>query len=135
VPAPTSYADLITHWTQLLEAANRSPEMKVGIEDERTALESVLAEVIALKARQDELTAFKQETTQNLVGAVKRGKDIALRFRSIARAKVGPHNERMVLFNVAPIRKRGRRPVVEEPTDGGTPGAELSVPPDVMPAV
>lgn len=134
MPSPTSYADIITHWRQLLEAASRSPELKAGIDDERTALESVLAEVVALKSRQDELTAFRQETTQKLVGAVKRGKDIALRFRSIARAKVGPYNERMVYFKVAPIRSRSGKPVVEEPTDGGTPGVELSVPPEVMPA-
>jgi hypothetical protein len=110
-----TYAGLITHWRLLLDAAGRTPELQKGIEDERAALEAVLAEVLAIKARQKELTAFRQEATQQLAAAVQRGRDIAIRFRSIARAKVGPYNERMVHFSVAPIRGRKRKPAAEQP--------------------
>lgn len=133
MPTPSSYSDIITHWRQLLEAAAKSPELKSGIDEERAALEGAIADVEELKARQQELTAYRQEATQRLRAAVQRGRDLALRFRSVARAKVGPYNERMVHFNVAPIRGRSRKPVVVEPTNGetpgGTPGAEPRVPP------
>jgi hypothetical protein len=133
MPTPTSYADIITSWLQLLEASSKTPELKSGIDEERAALEAALAEVQALKARQNELTAFRQEATQQLAAAVKRGQDRAIRFRSVARAKVGPYNERVVHFNVAPIRNRKRKAVVEVPpngeTPGGTPGTEPNVPP------
>lgn len=121
MPSATSYADIITSLQRLLEAIDRTPELQTGIEAERQALESSLAEVQNLKVRQDELTALKQETTQQLVDAVGRAKDTAIRVRSIVRGKIGPHNERLVQFNVAPIRRRPRRP----------PETVLEVPPVV----
>lgn len=109
MPSLNSHADIIRDWELLLDASERSPEVQKGIEDERQGLTQVLAEVRALKARQDELTALRQQVTQQLKDAVARGKEAAIQLRAVAKAKFGPRNERLVHFKVAPLRRRVRK--------------------------
>ena len=106
-----SHPDIIRDWQGLLEAAERNPEVQSSIEEERQSLVKSLAEVQAIKARQEQLTALRQEATQQLAAAVARGKEEAIRIRSMVRGKIGPKNERLVHFKVAPLRKRTRKPV------------------------
>ena len=125
MPSLNAFADIIRDWEMLLDAAERSPEVLPGIEVERQAVEQVLAEVRALKARQDELTALRQQVTQQLKAAVVRGKDAAMQLRAVVKAKFGLRNERLVHFKVAPIRRRTRRRADEEkPPDGEVPAAQ-----------
>jgi hypothetical protein len=128
----TSQADVIRDGEGLLDAADRSPE-KEQIEAEYQNLESSLLNLRTLKARQEELSALRQETTQLLMAGMVRLKESAMRFRAAVRAKLGPRNERLVHFKVAPLRKRTRKPIlVVKPQDGeasGTlPGASASPP-------
>lgn len=109
MPSLNAYADIIRDWEMLLDASERSPEVQKGIEDERQALTLLLAEVRGLKARQDELTALRQQVTQKLKDAVARGKEAAIQLRAVAKAKFGPRNERLVHFKVAPLRRRIRK--------------------------
>jgi hypothetical protein len=106
-----SHPDIIRDWQGLLEAAERNPDVQASIEEERQSLVKSLAEVQAIKARQEQLTALRQEATQQLNAAVARGKEEAIRIRSVVRGKIGPKNERLVHFKVAPLRKRPRKPV------------------------
>lgn len=115
-----SFADVVRDWEGLLEAVQRNPELQIPLEAERQILVQSLEEIQAIKARQDELGALRQEVTQQLKAAVTRGKEAAIRVRSVVRGKIGPKNERLVHFKVAPIRKRPRKPVVKPP-DGETP--------------
>lgn len=119
--SPHAYPDLTNDWEGLIEAAERSPDVQPSIESERHSLAESLVEVQGLKARQQELTAQRQEVTQQLTTAVTRGKEVAMRVRSVVRGKLGPRNERLVHFKVAPLRKRPRR-TVQKPSDGETPG-------------
>jgi pantothenate synthetase len=105
-----SHPDIIRDWEGLLEAAERNPDVQPSIEEERQSLVKSLAEVQEIKARQEQLTALRQEATQQLAAAVTRGKEAAIRIRSMVRGKIGPKNERLVHFKVAPLRKRPRRP-------------------------
>jgi outer membrane murein-binding lipoprotein Lpp len=114
MPILNSHADIVRDWEGLLDAVLRSPEVQAGVEAERFAVEQWLAKVRDLKARQDELSALRQAVTQDLKAAVLSGKEAAIQLRAILKAKFGPRNERLVHFNVAPLRKRVRRPVVEE---------------------
>jgi hypothetical protein len=92
---------------------------------ERQSVAQLLAEVRFLKARQDELTALRQQVTQQLKSAVARGKEAAMQLRAAAKAKFGPRNERLVHFKVAPLRRRVRRRTDEEkPPDGEVPAAQ-----------
>ncbi|HKH48868.1 MAG TPA: hypothetical protein VKM72_29730 [Thermoanaerobaculia bacterium] len=112
MPSLNTYADVVRDWRMLLDAVERSPEVKEEVEKERLGVERALGEVEALKARQDELTALRQQVTQELKASVVRGKESAIQFRAILKAKFGPKNERLVHFKVAPIRPR--RMVVEK---------------------
>lgn len=148
MPSVSSYADLITDWEELLEAGQRTPpELQQIFEPERLALVESLAEVQALKARQLELTALRQEATQQLRAAQAKGKEVAIQIRSILRGKIGPRSERLVHFRVSPLRLRTRRqpvpppplppPVVEaNKEDGENPGTAegASAPPPMKSA-
>lgn len=114
MPSLNTYADVVRDWRMLLDAAERSPEVKEEVEKERLGVERALGEVQVLKARQDELTALRQQITQELKTSIARGKESAIQFRAILKAKFGPRNERLVHFKVAPIRPRRRR-LVETP--------------------
>ncbi|HKH45734.1 MAG TPA: hypothetical protein VKM72_13820 [Thermoanaerobaculia bacterium] len=131
MPTVTSQADIALDWRGLIEAILRNPELLKLVDVEVQTLTQTLGEVETLKARQDELKGLRQETTQQLSNAVARGKLLAIQIRSVVRGKVGPRNERLVHFNVAPIRSR-KRVVSVEPPDGETsatgPGASVSPP-------
>jgi hypothetical protein len=124
-----SYADIIRFWTKLLDAAVRSPEISAEIERERLLVQQALADVQALKARQDELTALRQQTTQQLRDVVTRGRDAAIQLRAAVKAKLGPRTERLVHFDMTPIRKRSRKKE-EKPPDGEEPVLKAASPPD-----
>ena len=114
MPNVNSIADFIRDNEGLLDAAERSPEIRDAVEPERQGLAVSLAETKLFKARQEELTALRQETTQQLNASVARTRDAAMRFRAAVKAKLGPRSERLVHFNVAPLRKRPRKPVIGE---------------------
>lgn len=115
MPNINSLADFIRDNEGLLAAAERSPEIRDAIEPERLDVEQSLGVVKTLKARQEELGALRQETTQQLNAAVARTRDAAMRFRAIVKSKLGPRSERLVHFNVAPLRKRARKAGVKPP--------------------
>lgn len=109
MPNPKSQADIMADIEGLLDAVERSPEIRALVEAERQVLADSLAEIRALKARQEELTALRQEVTQRLAVALARGKEGAMVFRSVVRGKIGLRNERLVHFKVSPLRKRPRK--------------------------
>jgi hypothetical protein len=117
MPSPNSHADVIRDWMLVLEATERSPEVQAEVEKERLKVAQLLAEVQALKARQVELTALRQQATQQLKATVAQGKEAVMQFRAILKAKFGPRNERLVQFNMAPLRKRSRKLVEKKPTE------------------
>lgn len=134
MPTVTSQADIALDWRGLIEAILRNPELLKLVDVEVQTLTQTLGEVETLKARQDELKGLRQETTQQLSQAVARGKLTAIQIRSVVRGKVGPRNERLVHFNVAPIRSR-KRVVPVKPPDGETSatGSGASVSPPAKP--
>jgi hypothetical protein len=123
-----SHADIIRAWEKLLDASVRSPEVQPGIETERQAVEKWLGEVKQLKARQDELNALKQQVTQELKVAVEKGKEAAIQLRAIVKAKLGPRSERLVHWDVAPLRKRSRSTGLKKPRKGGAADHQPTAP-------
>jgi len=88
-----------------------------SVEPERQTLAQLLGDVQELKARQEELKALRQEVTQQLLDAIVRGKEVAIQIRSVLRGKVGAYSERLVHYNIAPIRRRPRKKPVEKPVE------------------
>lgn len=117
MPSPTSQADIMLDLTGLLDAIELTPEIQPSIVEERQELEQSLEELKDTKARQQQLTALRQESTQKLLNAVVRARRAAMRVRAVVKGKIGPHSELLVHFNVAPIRRRPRKPV-EKPPEG-----------------
>jgi chromosome segregation ATPase len=116
----SSQNDVIRLNEGLLEAVDRIPELQPEVQKERQAVEEPLTEVKTLKARQEDLTAQRQEVTQKLTAALGRLREAGMQLRALVRAKLGLRNERLVQFSVAPLRKRsrGRVVVVEKPVNG-----------------
>jgi hypothetical protein len=137
MPGSNAYDVVVRSLGGLLDAIERNPEVQPSVQAERQLLTESLTEIQGFKARQEELTALRQETTQQLTAAVARGKDTALVIRSVIRGKVGPRNERLVHFNVAPLRKRTRKAKQEKAPDGKAPGTDPGAAdsPSVKPAV
>jgi hypothetical protein len=111
-----SLADVLTDWEELLEAVRRSPDLLPDVEEDIALLARLLAQTRALKARQNELAALRQEATQRLNEEMGQGKETAIRMRSVIRGTLGPRNERLVQFGIAPLRKR-RRTVRSRPPE------------------
>ena len=118
MPNPKSQAAIIGDIWGLLEAAERSPDIRASVETELQALSQSYTKIRTLKARQEELSALRQEVTQQLQAALAEGKENAVIFRSLVRGKLGPRNERLVHYKVAPLRKRPRKRKVVEVLQG-----------------
>lgn len=119
-----SQADVMADWAELLDAVKSKPDLQPAVDAESQALAQSLTEVQGLKARQNEMEALRQEATQKLNDAVAKGKETAIKIRSVLRGKVGPKSELLVHFKIAPLRKRPRKPgqqTVKKP-GGGAPG-------------
>jgi hypothetical protein len=76
---------------------------------ERAALERELSAVEEAKNRQDACTGGKQRATQDMREAFGRAREAFLQLQNAAKFKLGPHNEKLVSFQVKPLRKRGSR--------------------------
>jgi hypothetical protein len=100
-------------------------------EDLRATLERHVVEARAIKARQDSARANRQGMTQELNAELVAGRDVARRLRGIATARMGPKNEKIVQFGMAPLRKRSRRakaPDTAPPTQPPGPPALPATP-------
>ena len=118
-----SFADVLRDWEALLAALDTHPELLSLLAADAQALQKDLADVRVLKSQQEVQKAGAQALTQQINTVVAHGKDIAMKIRTMAKGVVGLRNEAVVLFKVAPIRKRGRRaakpaeePEAKEPT-------------------
>jgi DNA-binding protein H-NS len=118
-----SFPVLVTDFQELLTAVEKTPDLQPSMETERQALAQTLEEIQSVKARQGELKALKQAATQQLKAAMAKAKEQSTQVKSLAKGKIGPKNELLVHFKVAPQRKRPRKPkeVVKKP-NGENPG-------------
>src|SRR5215207_8690153 len=100
----TSHAKILRDWEALLAATQEKAGALPGTESLRAELEQLLAEAKALKARQATANAERQRITQQVGGIFGKGQEIVLYLRRIIPAHLGPRNESLVEFGVAPLR-------------------------------
>lgn len=110
-----SLADVLEDWEELLEAVRRSPDLLPDVEEDVEILAGLLTRARQHKARQNEMTALRQEVTQKLNAELAQGKVTAIGMRAVVRGKIGPRSELLVQFGIAPLRKR--RPVKSRPPE------------------
>ncbi len=117
------YPDIVVDWRSVLSAYDHHTELMAAAAEDRDLLQRLLANAERLKSLQDQLQGERQRATQQLNETFKQGKEAAMRIRSLARSKLGPKNEQLVQFGVAPVRpRRNRQP--GSPVDLGLPPAE-----------
>src|SRR5262245_60716514 len=133
MPNTGSYPAVIRDWQLLLAAAAENAAKMPGAEDLWQELEQLLAATIALKASQDSAKAARQRRTQELREMLDQGRELAMRLRGMAKARIGPKNEQISQFGVAPLRKRGRRARAAQPSQTPQP-IEPVQPPLAVPA-
>ena len=130
----TSYADIIRDWDSLLTAVKDNAAELPDAERHRAALQQHLEETKALKAQQDAARAVRQRSTQMLDEMLNKGKELAVRLRGSVRASIGPKNELLVQYGVAPQRKR-KKSAAGKPTEVPSPQApEAATQPAAKPA-
>ena len=110
---PSSYADYIRDWESLETAVADHADLLAGIEAHVVELQGARDEVKSVKAQQDLYAGARQKATQDLGVALERGKEAAVKLRGFVKAKLGPKNELLNRFGVAPVRRRVR--TVEKP--------------------
>jgi hypothetical protein len=123
-----SFADVISHWQNLLAACADNASSLTAAEPQRLVVEQMLKNVMDLKALQDSHRGAKQQVRQQLDQILKDGREAARRLQGAVKANLGTSNERLVQFNIKPIRPRGaRKPkVVPPPTETPVPAAILT---------
>lgn len=125
----TSYADVIKDAEALLVAVHENAAILPDAERSRVAFEENLGKIKEMKARQQSLTAARQEATQELGKLLKQNTELSIRLRGAVKANLGPTSERLVQFGIAPLRKRPRKSKNPTPPPGETPEPGTPTPP------
>jgi hypothetical protein len=123
-----SFAKLMLSWEKILSAFTDNAGALTTVEPQRAALEAFLAQARDLKGRHDSHRAAKQEIRQQLEQVIEGGREAARRLQGGVRGNLGTYNERLVQFNIAPLRPRGPRKRKPAP-----PPAQTPVPPEDTP--
>jgi hypothetical protein len=103
------YGSVTGKLRRLLVTLAENIGMLPDISVERQVLEHSLAAAEEAKGRQDAAKGDRQLATQDVKTALNRAKDAAIQIQKAAVFKLGPRNEKLASFLVAPLRERGSR--------------------------
>ncbi len=128
MPDIGSYAKVIQDWRKVLAAAEEHEAKMPDVQLEREQLQVELLQAEGVKVRQESHAASRQVATQELDEVLIRGRDLVMRIRFAAKVGLGPRNEQLVQFGIAPLRSRAGKlkpalPLPEAPA----PEAEAAV--------
>ena len=112
MPNINSFADLVLDQEKLLRAFQDNAGTLSTAEPQRATVADNLKQLQELKARQDSFAAQRQQATQELVALMKQAREDARRLRALVKGLLGTKNERLVQFQVAPVRSRPRTTVL-----------------------
>lgn len=85
----------------------RQHEGKIpGIKPYRAKLERAYLDALTARSTRDSLKLETLKATRRLKGTLAAAEDAAMRLRSYARGTLGPRNEQLTCFGVAPLKKR-----------------------------
>jgi hypothetical protein len=104
-----SYGAVTGRIRRLLVALDENAGLLPDVSVERAALERELTAAEDAKSRQDAFGSDKQLATQELNAALLRAKDAVLRLQNAAKFKLGPRSEKLVAFQVTPLRRHPSR--------------------------
>ena len=113
MPNINSFADLVLDQEKLLRAFQDNAVTLSPAEPQRVTVADNLKGLQELKARQDSFAAQRQQSTQELLELMKQAREDARRLRALVKGLLGTKNERLVQFQVAPVRSRPRTAVAK----------------------
>jgi len=117
MPRTDSYFQVVGDLEGLAAAVDENVALLPDLHAERTELAEGLTKLKALKERQRSFAAARQATTQELRKAMADNRQVAERIRDAVKFKIGRRNEKLVQFNIAPLRKRTRKPAQPGPSE------------------
>ncbi len=123
--AAQAFALEMDDWEALRLAVHDNASNLPDVQRAQVAFEDIMVKVQEMRARQNSLTAARQETTQLLKKLLVDGRELASRLRLVVKSNLGPKSERLVQFRIAPLRKRPRK---------AKDGVPATTPPPVAPA-
>jgi hypothetical protein len=127
---PTSYADRLVDFEKLLAAATANADKLPDLSALRAPLEQTVTELKGLTTRSETFVADKQALVQQRKDAMRRGHVQSITLRAAIRGVIGPFDEKLVEFRVAPIRARKGRAKGETPQpEPPTPAPQAVTPP------
>jgi hypothetical protein len=109
MPTKSALADTILEADRALASITTNEALVPSAAKFRAPLEEAVAELKGLGTRQQTLIADKQKVTQDLKAASRRVKELLIHVKAAVRSDIGPRSEKLVEFNVAPLRPRPRR--------------------------
>src|SRR5829696_5088033 len=116
-----AYGPIFRELESLESACRAAQEFLPDIESVLAPLAAMIADLKALKSRQETLEGERQQTTQRIRQRLDEAKEQARRVRGFVKARIGTKNERLNQFGAAPIRKRGSRKPQPESETPATP--------------
>ena len=123
MPHPSSFSDFLADWDLLSKGVRNKP----GLPDYSgllEPLEDILEEGRNLEADKAAARAQLSQGAKRSRSLIVEGRAAASRLRSALKAHYGGHNETLVEFGVAPIRKR-RAPQPADPAPPNPPIAPM----------
>lgn len=109
MPDIGSYPKQTRDWEGVLAAAEENAAALPDLQTEKSTLRQTLDKAKTLKDLQASHQAARQETTQALKQVLQEGRDQAAKLRDAAKFKIGRRSERLVQFNITPLRKRTKK--------------------------
>jgi hypothetical protein len=129
-----SLEDTVAELRALSGRVAENADVLPAVTAEKDELDKSLGLFDDAQKRQKIHNAEKRKATQDMVTALGRGKEAARQVRLGAKLRLGARNEKLSLFNVAPLRTNaGRKAAILKPPDPptGTPtGAQPPAKPD-----
>ena len=110
--------DSVADLRNLSERVSEEADILPDIAAEKSALDKALGLYDDARKRQKIHAAERQKATQDVVTNLGRGREAARQIRLAAKLRLGARNEKLVLFNVAPLRTNaGRKAAILNPPD------------------
>jgi len=104
-----NYGFFVTSMRRLVVTTKENAALLPDVASEVEVLETALTAAEDAKSRQDSHMGSKQLATQEMKKALETAQNAALQIQNAAKFKLGPRNEKLVAFQVKPLRKHGPR--------------------------
>ena len=106
-----SYPNRINDWQKLLGASNDNAADLPQLETIRTDLQKTLDRALAISSERNSLRTRSLELSRDLEVVVLEGRDLAIKLRAGVKSHYGATSDRLLQFEIKPIRRtlRGER--------------------------